>query len=168
MSKLTNKVNINCWKVIVKLCVCGMIATHAIDVLASNASDSRDTIRIREIMPIHFGRFTVERGVGSVEVDARSGACQPHNAVMIRALCERGQFEIYGAPGSRVLVQVIAGGNQAGATLDRVTTYPADGILTIGANGLAYVYIGGRMTVAQQKNRNELQVNYQLDVNYLP
>ena len=109
----------------------------SVTVFAQTNSQTTDSLRVREIMPISFSKFTVNQGVGSVEVDARSGACLPIGAVMIRSMCQRGQFEVYGVPGSRVLVQAMAGATSgAQATVDNISLYPPDGIVTIGANGI--------------------------------
>lgn len=168
MSKLNRQVKLNHLLRGFARCLCVLIITIITPGDAQSANQDTQGIRVREMMPINFGRFTVERGSGFVSVDARSGGCNPHNAVMIRAMCDRGQFEIYGVPQSRVLVQVTSGATQGGAVLDQITTYPADGVVTLGANGIGYIYIGGRIGISQQRQTQDLQTYYHLEVNYLP
>lgn len=150
---------------LILLCmVCASNTAHA-----EVPTEPVEPLRVREVMPLSFGNFAVDGSAGSVEVDAASGTCRPQGAVMIRSMCERGQFELYGIPGSRVLVQIISETNAShGATIDKVVLFPADGMVTIAANGIAYFYVGGRLSIPRQGKGVGVQANYHVEASYLP
>lgn len=143
------------------------VATVGIQHSWAEGEVSLPEITIMPMSTLSFGTFSVERGVGSVVVDARSGSCTPKaGVVMLKNLCERGQFEIRGQPEAQILVELLPGDAAVGAQLKNLTLYPS-GILKLGLDGKARVQVGGEFFAQSSQRSDTIDTQYMVSVNYL-
>jgi hypothetical protein len=126
-------------------------------------------LEIVQIAPFSFGAFSVEGGGGAITVDARSGACAPRGGVvMLKQLCDRGQFEVRGQAGAQLMVEVLPGvSNVAGIELRNLQLYPAENIITLGLDGKARIQVGGELVAHGASRDSTFNASYMVSVNYL-
>lgn len=147
-------------------CIANAISIFSMCATAS-AQEVTAPLTITSLTELSFGAFSVEHGGGSVVVDPRSGACLPlSGAVMLRNLCERGQFEIRGVPESQVMIEILPGSSTDATQLKNLTIYP-EGIVKLGLDGKTRVQVGGELSVASTQNIRTVSLGYLVNVSYL-
>lgn len=125
------------------------------------------SLTVTPVGDLSFGVFSVERGGGSVLVDARSGDCRPlAGALMLKNLCQRGQFEIHGQPEAQVMVEVMPANASSQVELKNLSLYPG-GIVRLGVDGKARLHVGGELYTGRADAMTSVNLHYMVNVSYL-
>jgi hypothetical protein len=130
-----------------------------------------ETLNVRLLSPIQFGKFTSASG-GSVVVDARSGSCTGRGgAVMVRTTCAKGIIELRGMPGEQVVVDLPSespmSGKDGGETILRDFTMDRENPIILGPDGKARIGVGATLTGAGAMKNGEYAGQFQVQTTVL-